>query len=65
MKSESELIKWLDSIEADERLYYKTATISSNAPLALIQLNLETQSNTLRKVLNLKQLNFKQLRKEK
>jgi len=38
-------------IDADERVHYPTATVEVNAPLALIQLSLETQRDTYRRVL--------------
>ena len=55
----------LEEVEKDERLYYKSATISINAPLALIQLSLETRVNALREVLEMPILNFEKIRKEK
>lgn len=41
----------LASIERDPRLLYPTANTDTNAALALVQLSLETQSDTLRFVL--------------
>jgi len=38
----------IDVMKADERLGYPTATIVENAPLALIQLSLQTKINALR-----------------
>ena len=43
MQTEETIRAALAAIESDERLSYKTATIVENAPLALIQLELETQ----------------------
>ena len=41
----------LKEIESDERLSYPIATVIENAPLALIQLDLETKRNTLKWIL--------------
>jgi len=60
-----EILKRLQQIEADERLFYPTANVFSNAALALIQTSLEVESCTLRRVLNIDPLNFKELRKKK
>ncbi len=38
----------IKELEADERLSYPTATLAENAPLALIQLELETKIKTLK-----------------
>ena len=51
MKTEAEIVEKLSEIEQDERLGYKTATIAINAPLALIQLSLETKRDLLRWIL--------------
>lgn len=40
----------IKTIEEDDRLKQPTATIDINAPLALIQLSLETERTTLKKV---------------
>lgn len=37
----------LNEIKSDERLSYPTATVFENAPLALIQLGLESRINEL------------------
>lgn len=65
MLTELEIKKLLDEVEKDERLWYKTANIQINAPLALIQLQLETQSALLRKILGIEILNFTKLRNDK
>lgn len=54
MKNEKEVKKKLKKIESDERLSYPTATIVENAPLALIQLELEMKRDTLKWVLEIK-----------
>ena len=51
MKTKKEIEKKMKEIEADKRINYPTATISENAPLALIQLHLETQRDVLKWVL--------------
>jgi hypothetical protein len=42
----------LEAVKADERLQ-ETATLDTNAPLALVQVQLESQMRTLRWVLKL------------
>lgn len=44
---------WLKKVESDERLHYKPANVLVNAPLALIQTELETTSRVLRIILGL------------
>jgi len=51
MKTEEEIRNELKRVKSDERLNYKTATVSENVPLALIQLELEARVATLRWVL--------------
>ena len=51
MKTKKEIEKKMKEIEADKRINYPTATISENAPLALIQLHSETQRDILKWVL--------------
>ncbi len=41
--------KIIEEIEGDERMSYKKATISENAPLALIQLEMETRLKELKR----------------
>jgi hypothetical protein len=48
MKSKDEIKNKLAEIEADERLHYPPATVFENAPLALIQTELEAKQNILR-----------------
>lgn len=45
-------------LKADKRMYYPTANIQINAPLALIQFSMETQLNTLEWLLGLPQSKF-------
>ena len=52
MKTKQEIETKLKEIKADKRLGYPTATIVENAVLALTQLSLEKQRNTLEWVLN-------------
>jgi hypothetical protein len=51
MRSEEEIRARLAEIEADSRLRQKSATVFENAPLALIQLELESKRDVLRWVL--------------
>ncbi len=48
MRAPEEIKARLATILADVRLSYKSATIHENAPLALIQLELETTRDVLR-----------------
>ena len=52
MRTKEEIKERLETIEADERLSYPPAQIQINAPLALIQLSLETQRDVLKWILN-------------
>ena len=53
MFNEEKILHLLSEIEADERLNMKPASVKINAPLALIQLSLEAQSDVLRTILQL------------
>ena len=48
-----EMQKELKELKSDERIYYSTATVFENAPLALIQVQLGTKINLLEKYLGL------------
>ena len=52
MKTREELEKTLAEVEEDERIRYKVATPVS-VPLALVQVELITQANLLRWILDL------------
>jgi len=52
MKTKTEILLMIKELESDDRLSYNSATITENAPLALIQLELETKIHTLYWVLN-------------
>lgn len=52
MKAEKEIRARLAKIESDERLGYPCADVHINAPLALIQISLESASALLRWVLD-------------
>lgn len=52
MKTEEAIKAWIRELQADTRLKQPTATVFENAPLALIQLSLETQISTLEDVIN-------------
>lgn len=51
MKSPEEIRKRIAKIEADERYHYPPADVEINAPLALIQLEMETTVAVLKWVL--------------
>jgi len=51
MKTEKEILDKIKELESDERLSYPTATIIENAPLALIQLEMESKITALKWVL--------------
>ena len=53
MITEENIRDWLEKVEKDERLQYKPADVFTNAPLALIQTQLETGSILLRSILEL------------
>ncbi len=63
MKKE-EIEKRINEILADERLAYKTANVFINAPLALIQMQLQVELHTLQKVIGAELTNVKKLRGE-
>ena len=54
MKSEQEIKDALARILADERIDYPPADVNVNAPLALIQVELEAKRDTLAWVLGIK-----------
>ena len=60
--NEDQINARINELLADERLSYKAENIFSNAPLALIQLTMETELHTLQKVLGAKLTSFKELR---
>lgn len=64
MMSEDEIKSRIEEILSDQRLSYKTARIQINAPLALIQLQLETELHTLQKVIGVQRTNIFELRGE-
>lgn len=51
MKTKQEIEAELKRVKKDERLKYKTAPVFENAPLALVQLELETRIEVLEWVL--------------
>ena len=51
MKTEEEIRKKIKEIESDERYSYPTANVAVNAPLALIQLQMESEVRILKWVL--------------
>ena len=62
-KEKNEIKKKLNRVLNDERLWYECADVYSNAPLALIQMGLETERDTLLWVLNLKYSDIKKIDK--
>jgi hypothetical protein len=54
MKNKQEIEKKLAELEADERLSYPPATVYVNAPLALVQTELESKVAALKWVLDQK-----------
>ncbi len=48
MKTKEKIIEKIIELQSDERLSCPIATIDENAPLALIQLELETKIKTLK-----------------
>jgi hypothetical protein len=52
MKTKEEIEEKLNEVLADDRLKMKPAEIAINAPLALIQLTLEVESDILKWVLD-------------
>lgn len=58
MIREEVLIRTKDELLKDERLYYPTANIFINAPLALIQLQLATTINVYETILEIPLTNF-------
>lgn len=51
MKTKDEIERYLQKVLEDERLSYPSADIWTNAPLALVQLELETKRDVLKWVL--------------
>jgi hypothetical protein len=63
--STEQIQKRIYEILADERLSYPTATIYANAPLALIQFELEVELHTLQKVMNIQRTDIDAMRGER
>jgi len=53
MQSKRVILRRIEQIKKDARLHYGIATITENAPLALIQLAAMSELNTLESVLEL------------
>ena len=47
MRSENNIIKKINDLKSDERMSYPSANIQINAPLALIQLSIESKISAL------------------
>ena len=65
MKMQTEITEKLNELKSDERLTYKAATVFENAPLALIQLEMETKIHTLEWILGLPLSKFPLPKKKK
>ena len=63
--NKEQIQKTIDEILADERLSYATATVFSNAPLAMIQYGMQVELHTLQNVLGVERTNISKLRGEK
>lgn len=64
MMTKIEIESRINEILSDERIAYKTANVFTNAPLALIQIGLQTELHTLQKVIGVEATNIKELRGE-
>ena len=53
MLSEEKIREKLEELKSDERMYYPTANVFSNSPLALIQMGIGAEINALEEVLQL------------
>lgn len=65
MKTEKQLRALLAELKRDDRLYYPAATVSENAPLALVQCTLEATINILEEILELPKSSFPLIKKPK
>lgn len=65
MLTEQQIKAKIKEILADERVSYAAANIFTNAPLAMIQLSMETQVHAYETVLDIPLTNFAKLRKGK
>lgn len=65
MKSKKEIEAELASVESKEQLHYPSADVYTNAPLALIQTELETRAGVLRWVLGLPKRDYSKSREER
>lgn len=52
MKTKEQIQAWIKDLRADTRLKQPAATVFENAPLAMIQLALETKIATLKEVID-------------
>jgi hypothetical protein len=64
MMTQKEIEQRIQEILDDKRMHYKTANIVVNAPLAMVQLTLETELHTLQDVLGTERTYIKDLRGE-
>jgi hypothetical protein len=63
----SKILNRIDELKQDERLTYPDANVFTNAPLAIIQIALKTELNTLERVagLNISRFPLKSAQKNK
>lgn len=61
---ELEIKNRISEILKDERLFYPTANVLTNAPLAMIQIQLQTELWTLQKVIGEPNTDIQKMRKE-
>lgn len=47
MKQKAEIVTMLQQLLTDDRLWYPTATVFENAPLALVQVDLRSKADML------------------
>jgi hypothetical protein len=52
MKSKDEILNKIEELKSDERHNYKPALVEINAPLALIQVEIQSKIDALKWVLN-------------
>ena len=62
--TDEEIQQKINEILADQRLSYKTALIQINAPLALIQISMESQLHTYQRGLGVPLTKIRELRGE-
>lgn len=64
MMTSIKIAQRVDELLSDERVSYPTADVFINAPLALVQISLQSEIHALQRVLQVPLTNFAKLRKE-